>query len=99
MLKSTYMDSRMVLLLPSIPQVAHFTRPYLIMSNTKPIACFEQRLYDVVWMHDKYMVYGIYQDYFPDFYVCILYRRIVFLPGNMLCAGGFDFVHNKGRNI
>jgi len=37
MLKSTYMDSRMVLLLPSIPQVAHFTRPYLIMSNTCPI--------------------------------------------------------------
>jgi len=101
MLKPTYMVSRMVLTLPSVPQVAHTDFDDSVVNGAKhklfvvfALASSEGCML-LVWTKDLYVANN--QEYFCHFYVYIPYGSIVFLPGNMVHAGGFTFGQSSGK--
>jgi len=101
MLKPTYMVSRMVLSLPSVPQVVHmdFHDSVVDEAKHKPFIAFALASTEgcmlLVWTKDWYVANN--KEYFCHFYVYIPYGSIVFLPSNMVHVGGFSFGQSSGK--
>jgi len=101
MLKAMYTVSHIISHLPSVPQVAHRdfhdyvcndakNKPYIAFAPACPKGCML-----LVWMKDKNVVNG--KEYSCYFYIYIPCGSILFLPGNMVHAGGFSFGNVTGK--
>jgi len=103
MLKPTYMVSRMVSSLPSVPQVAQTDfdvgvcnavthKPYISFAPVCPEGCML-----MVWTKETYTENG--KDYFRHYYIYIPCGSILFLPGDTIHAGGFSFGCVTGKEF
>ena len=87
--------------MPSVPQVVHtdFDDSVINGAKHKLFVAFALALSEgcmlLVWMKDLYVANN--QEYFCHFYVYIPYGSIVFLPSNMVHAGGFTFGQHSGK--